>query len=51
MTISTIIYFNDNTNDEEPFLFSLDEDVEIEKFYIEPPVALVQSTIQAIRSL
>ncbi|HOU98714.1 MAG TPA: hypothetical protein PLP65_07685 [Bacteroidales bacterium] len=51
MTISTFIYFNDNTNDEEPFLFALNEDVDIEKFYIEPPVALVENTIQAIRSL
>lgn len=51
MTISTFIYFNDNTNDEEPFLYSLDEDVDIEKYYIEPPLALVQNTIQAIRSM
>ncbi|GAB4446695.1 MAG: hypothetical protein Fur0028_01350 [Bacteroidales bacterium] len=51
MTISTFIYFNDNTNDEELFFFALDEDVDIEKYFIEPPVALVQSTIQAIRSL
>lgn len=51
MTISTLFYFNDNTNDEDIFILPLDEDVEIEKFYIDPPIALVQNTIQAIRYL
>ncbi|MGQ9847826.1 MAG: hypothetical protein ACUVQP_10080 [Bacteroidales bacterium] len=51
MNIFTFFYLNDNTNDEDIFLLPLDEDVDIEKFYIEPPIALVQNTIQAIRTL
>lgn len=51
MTIFTLFYFNDNTNDEDIFLLPLDENVEIEQFYIEPPIALVQNTIQAIQNL
>jgi len=51
MTISTIIYFNDNTSDEEPVIIPFNEDFNFEKFYIDPPIALLESTIQAIKSL
>lgn len=51
MTISTFFYLNDNTNDEDIFLLSFDEDIEIENFFIEPPIVIVQNTIQAIKNL
>jgi len=51
MTISTFLYFNDNTCNEEPVLLPFDEDFNLEEFYIEPPLSLVESTIQAIKNL
>lgn len=51
MIISTFVFFYDSFNDDEEQLYSLEEDINIEEFYLEPPTDLLKNTVEAILSL
>lgn len=51
MILSTFIYFYDNSSDDNEQLLSLDQEINIEEFYLDPPADLVKNTMNAILSL